>query len=627
MTKTVFVLFWVVGCAGGVEFHVSVGGADEGDGTAGRPFRTISAAARVAMPGDVVTVRAGVYRERVTPPRGGESKARRIVYRAAEGEEVVIKGSEVVRGWKPYQGMVWKVSLPGSFFGGYNPYVDRIEGDWFTDKGRPHHTGEVYLNGESLFEKERLEEVVAPKESADARDRAASLRTWYTESEGGVTHIYANFGGKDPNRELVEIHVRDAVFYPDRPGVNYITVRGFRMSHAATQWAAPTAEQPGLIGTHWSKGWVIENNIISDSKCACVTLGKERATGHNVWMHNPQKDGATHYNEVILRALEAGWSRENIGSHVVRGNTIFHCEQAGIAGSMGAIFSRIEGNHIHGIWVKRQFAGAEIGGIKLHGGIDVLIERNRIHNAGRGLWLDWMTQGTRVTRNLLYDNTTDDVFVEVNHGPFVLDNNVMLSPVSLRDWSQGGAYVHNLMAGLVSSRSGPDRWTPYHRAHSTALAGVTYTRGGDNRFLNNIFVGGAVEPVAKGPSVDGYGLWVYDGRPFPVMASGNVYLNGARPYKTEEGPVVGSGAVAAPVIEEDGAGVYLRFDAPAELGRAETRRVTAERLGRTVISELGFTDAGGAPLRIERDYLNAVRSGERPTVGPFEGLVGRIRVW
>ena len=29
--------------------------------------------------------------------------------------------------------------------------------------------------------------------------------------------------------------------------VNYITIRGFHMSQAATQWAAPTAEQIGLI--------------------------------------------------------------------------------------------------------------------------------------------------------------------------------------------------------------------------------------------------------------------------------------------------------------------------------------------------------------------------------------------
>jgi hypothetical protein len=629
MPKAAFLLVFTAFCGGAAEYHVSVKASDAGDGSASRPFRTISAAARVAQPGDTITVHAGVYRERITPPRGGESGARPIVYRAAQGAEVHIKGSEVARGWKPFKGTVWKLTLPDSFFGAYNPYRDRIEGDWFTDKGRPHHTGDVFLNGQSMFETHLLENVLDPKPYADARDRDASLWTWFTESSGGETHIYANFHGKDPNREQVEISVRDAVFYPDRPGINYITVRGFHLSHAATQWAAPTAEQPGLIGTHWSKGWVIEDNVISGAKCACVTLGKERATGHNVWMHNPKKDGATHYNEVILRALEAGWSREKIGSHVVRNNTIFDCEQAGIAGSMGAVFSRIEGNHIHTVWAKRQFAGAEMGGIKLHGAIDVLIERNRIHNTGRGLWLDWMTQGTRVTRNLLYDNTTDDLFVEVNHGPFLIDNNVLLSPVSLRDWSQGGAYAHNLMAGLVISRPEPNRWTPYHRAHSTALAGVTFTRGGDNRFFHNIFLGGAAEPGAKGTSVEGYGLWVYEKRPFPVHAEGNVYLNGARPHPDERNPAVVTQAVDKPEIVEEGAAVFLRFAPPATPAGA-AGVVTSERLGTTVIAELPFANPDGSPVRIATDYLNQPRPAASPAPGPFERSAGnesKIRVW
>jgi len=71
---------------------------------------------------------------------------------------------------------------------------------------------------------------------------------------------------------LVEINVREARFYPDQPGRNYITFRGFRMCQAAAQWAAPTAEQIGLIGPHWSKGWIIENNVISNSKCSGISL-------------------------------------------------------------------------------------------------------------------------------------------------------------------------------------------------------------------------------------------------------------------------------------------------------------------------------------------------------------------
>ena len=35
----------------------------------------------------------------------------------------------------------------------------------------------------------------------------------------------------------------------------------------------------------------------------------------------------------------------------------------------------------------------------------------------------------------------------MDHGPFLVDNNVFLSPMTLLVNSQGGAFVHNLFAG------------------------------------------------------------------------------------------------------------------------------------------------------------------------------------
>jgi hypothetical protein len=623
--------------ASAAEFHVSVNGRDDNDGSAGKPFRTISAAAQAAQPGDVITVHEGTYRERVTPPRGGESDAKRIVFQAAPGERAIIKGSEVVRDWKPFLPGVWKATLPNAFFGDYNPYKDLIMGDWFVDKGRPHHTGEVYLNGKSLWETHLIERVLHPQPQLGVRDREGSTWTWFCESDDQDTHIYANFHDKNPNEELVEINVRDSCFYPDQPGRDYLTVRGFRMCQAATQWAAPTAEQIGLIGTHWSKGWIIENNVISDSKCSGVTLGKDRRTGHNVWTKDPSKDGAIHYNEVIARALDAGWSREKIGSHVVRNNTIFNCEQTGICGSLGAAFSQISSNHIFNIWAKRQFIGAEMGGIKLHAAIDVLIKNNRIHHAGRGLWMDWMAQGTRITGNLCYGNSTDDLFVEVDHGPFLVDNNLFLSDISLRDWSEGGAYAHNLMTGRIDSRPELKRSTPWHQAHSTALAGLTNIHGGDDRFHNNVFVGG----VEGGPDAHGFdarnperflgfGLWVYDTRECPLQTGGNVYCNGARPYFAETKPVAQPGFNPGVRIVDEGARVFLELKTSPEWKRAETTLVTTGRLGKARIPGLAYENADGSPLTVDTDYLGQKRTGARPSPGPFEnpgeGEV-RLKVW
>ncbi|MCK4565088.1 MAG: right-handed parallel beta-helix repeat-containing protein, partial [Verrucomicrobia bacterium] len=399
------------------EYHVATTGRDRNKGSKVNPFKTISAATLLAQPGDCIIVHEGTYRERINPPRGGTSNKERITYRAAKGEEVVIKGSEVITGWQKQTNGIWRVTIPNHFFGDYNPYKDVISGDWFHRRGRDHHTGEVYLNGKALFEDVSLDRV---------EQRPLS---WCCQVDDKETRIWANYADSDPRKELIEINARPAVFYPGNPGRNYITVSGFTMRHAATQWAAPTAEQIALVGTHWSKGWIIENNVISDSKCVGVTLGKDRESGHN----NAQSAGG--YNEVVKLALEAGWSKDKIGSHIVRNNTIHDCGAAGICGSMGGAFSKITGNHIYNIHINKPFSGAEMAGIKLHAPIDTLIKNNRIHNSDRGIWMDWMMQGTRVSANLCYRNRRQDLFVEVNHGPFVVDNNILLSETALYDRS------------------------------------------------------------------------------------------------------------------------------------------------------------------------------------------------
>jgi hypothetical protein len=574
------------------EYHVSVDGSDDGDGSSGDPFRTVSAAAASARPGDVVTVHAGTYRERVDPPRGGDSDDRRIVYRAADGADVTLKGSERVTGWEHVRDDAWRLTLPNDFFGEYNPYDDRIRGDWFNDRGRDHHTGDVYVDGASLPEAATRGEVLFGLDEPH----------WHGEVEDGETTIHASFGDANPGDSVVELNVRPAVFYPSEPGRDYITVRGFTMSHAATQWAPPTTEQVGLLGTHWSKGWVIADNVVSHSRCTGITLGK----------YGPSVDdtGATaqRYNDTIREALDSGWENETVGSHVVRHNEIHSCEQAGIVGSMGAAFSEVTGNHVHDINVEQQFTGAEIAGIKFHGPVDTTVANNRIHHARRGIWLDWMTQGTRVTGNLLYDNTTEDLFVEVNHGPFLVDNNVLFSPLALRDWSQGGAYVHNLFAGDVDQHPELDRETPYLEPHSTAVAAVTETEGGDDRFYNNVFVGGT-------------GLATYDDAERPVWMDGNVFVDGATPSKHEPSAV--HDPEQAPTVElfEEGDAVFLHTDVDrATLDRADTELVTTELLGRAAVPDLPYVEPDGTPLRVDTDCVGTRREAETPLPGPVADL-------
>ena len=191
------------------------------------------------------------------------------------------------------------------------------------------------------------------------------------------------------------------------------------------------------------------------------------------------KPGYQYQLESVFAARQIGWDREHVGSHIIRGNIIYDCGQAGIVGHLGCASSTIEDNHIYNIALKREFYGYEIAGIKLHAAIDVTIRHNRIHDSSLGTWLDWQAQGTRVSRNLFYDNRRD-LFVEVSHGPYLVEHNVFASPASLELFSQGGAFVNNLVCGTVSLEPVLDRPTAFHAPHSTQVAGYAAVYGGDD---------------------------------------------------------------------------------------------------------------------------------------------------
>lgn len=599
-----------------MEYHVSPQGNDNHAGSLDAPLKTISAAAQKTVPGDTVTVHKGTYRETVSPPRGGLSPEQRITFQAAPGERPVIKGSEIVKGWiQSDVPNVWNIKIPHAFFGKHmHPFRELIEGDWFSSHGRIHHTGAVFLAGKGLFEVETKDKVLKPQPQGKAVYKDDSLKTWFVESDDDGITLWINTQGADPNEEMTEITTRSTCFYPEKEGVDYITLKGFEICQAASQWAAPTAHQVGMVSTHWNKGWIIENNLIHDSRCNAITLGKEAATGHNLECTQRDKNGTIHYIEVIFRVLRKGWNKENIGSHIVRNNTIYNCEQTGICGSMGCAFSTIENNHIYDIWVQRQFSGAEIAGIKFHGAIDVTLSGNHIHQAGRGIWLDWMAQGVRVTRNLLYKNDQDDLFLEVDHGPGMIDNNIMLSPKNIYCDSEGYAFVHNFFGGFLHIFPDHSRFTPYHLNHSTDIKGLEIIRAGDDRYYYNIFA-----PLHGQKTT---GLEALSKYPYPSKISGNLYFSGLMPAPGETDGI--ETALAAKDIR-------LRFDDKNELISIalpwnqgiflkQHPVVTTALLGRSHITKCLYEMPDGSPLTIDHDYSESPRNGNTCIPGPWSNI-------
>ena len=94
--------------AGRIAYYVSTTGNDTNSGTIGAPFRTINKAAQVALAGDVVTIKSGMYSETVTVRNGGTASAR-VVFQAEVHGGVVLTG-----GTHFFQPVNWSLGINNS---------------------------------------------------------------------------------------------------------------------------------------------------------------------------------------------------------------------------------------------------------------------------------------------------------------------------------------------------------------------------------------------------------------------------------------------------------------------------------------------------------------------------------
>ena len=656
-------------------YYVNAAAERDGDGSRERPFRQVNDAARIARPGDEVIVAPGIYREYVCPKFAG-TEENRIVYRSEVPGGARITGAEELKGWTKRPDGVWTARVKNSLFGSWNPYTEMVGGDWYFAP-MVRHTGAVFINDLMMYETVTLEECVKAEPDPAAWNKEESTWKWYTEQDGDETVLYANFHDLDPNAENVEIAVRRNVFMPSENGIGYITVQGFKMDKAATTWAPPAAYQDGLMGPHWSRGWIIEDCEICNSRCCGISLGKYRDPENDMYFFTKHVKSPTQMErDAVCRGQYHGWLKEKVGSHLVRRCHVHHCGQTGIVGRMGAVFSTIEDCHIHDVSNTAQLGGAETAGIKLHAAIDVTIRRNHIHHCIQGVWLDWEAQGARVSRNLFHDNMrqegtpqaqgamfSTDVFIEVGHGPTLIDNNIMLSKVSITIPSEGIAAVHNLMLGAFTLiNSGVDsivngqrepRYTPYHIRHRTEVAGfMTILHGDDHIMIQHYPIehpdwGNDAHECEKvgtkafdifpsyeewvapfkldEPGPDMGGLGTYHFGHLPAWVGGNAYFGGAEAGRHEHTGFVSEEKPEIRLEERDGRWV-LKTNVYDLLKDFRAGIITTETLGKAFEPEQRFENPDGTAITLDTDYLGDHR-GTSAMPGPFAEMDGEKTVW
>jgi parallel beta-helix repeat protein len=470
-------LFFLVSTAGlsqAETYFVSPRGNDAHAGSRDAPLKTISSAAAKAVAGDTVLVLEGVYRERVSPPRGG-CEGKPIVYRGEPGKCVIVKGSEVWRpDWKPEGAGIYSAHPDDSIFNDrsgeyvdhYNPLkVELASTPWHREGKREYERGFggdaklAYTCGQVFVDDKPFREVPFRRELEPA--------AWCYDAANELVLIH--FGDRDPKQCEVELTTRRRIFGPQKRGLGHIVVEGFIFEHCGNQyptnfWDNAANAQRGAVGTEAGHDWIIRRNVIRYTKTFALDVG--RVDRH--------ADEQSAYNNLVEENYvidngSAGIMSCGSRNLVIRNNVI------------------LRNNRLYFLGKKRW----EQAGIKCHWFKDGLIEGNYIaHNYDTyGIWLDNEFPDSRISGNVIHDNGRAGIFLEMSDygfdrllvdGNFIFENHE--NAVYIHDAS-GATFVNNLLANTRDAEG-------YGQAVYIRQVDAR-TRTGNHTFVGNLLIGNA----------------------------------------------------------------------------------------------------------------------------------------
>ncbi|GHU61161.1 hypothetical protein FACS1894160_4110 [Bacteroidia bacterium] len=502
-------------------WYVSNSGNDNYSGNKNQPFKTLSKGAEMAQAGDTVFVLAGVYRERVSPPRGGVA-GKPIVYLGEPGKQVFIKGSDVyVKPWKRVHAesnifsadlnqmqftddCYWdnanpfKVASSAAPYFRDNDFITASEGYKSKDRdytpnipGRGYTLGQVFVAGEPYLQAPLVSEMEKQPGS-----------WWY---EPGSNKVLVNFRQGHSTANEVEITTRRRIFAPHIKGLGYIQVIGFIMEHCGNQfpldfWAVKEFAQAGALGLRCGHHWLVKNNVVRYAANVGIDCGAMGQIGER-----DDKEGLDAPN-VIDNIIEYNYVVDN-GSNGIMG-----------AGSTNMI---VRGNVVmYNNNLLYNYGLYEQAGLKFHNCINAVISENYVAKNYKtyGIWLDNRFPHSRVTRNIIVENGRAGIFCEMSDYPFgsvLIDHNIIMNnienPIYQHD-SSGALYVNNLIAGaspcdfieLPVLQGQGISWRSDRYEQAVLIRQMTErTRSDKNAFYNNLFCNNhtiyeILYPIAKG---------------------------------------------------------------------------------------------------------------------------------
>lgn len=412
----IFFVFLLAGILSGKDYYVSQKDPkadDKNPGTKELPFKTINGVIPKLKPGDTVYIREGVYREEIILSKnvwvfrgktykgfnGGSSYSEMISFIGYPGEEVIIKGSDVVTGWKKYKDNIYVVDWPYNTqmvfcdgkilrqIGGKMVKYVQESGRW---QGR-YGEGIDDLQPVSFYE-------IKNKYNNRTVIKVECAGSFYYDIENKKLYVWLA-DNSDPNNHLIEVAVRPFFFFVGK-GVNYIKISNIKMTHSNStsyiNWPPLNIGGSYCIIENVNVEWVDYIGISVGGKCNTVINSKFN------WCGNSGMGGS-------------GW-----------GHRILNCEFK------------------YNNW--RQWApGWHAGGLKIipYAHEWIISDCEVAYNNGDGIWFDgWMSNVT-IQNNISHHNAGSGIFYEIgNRG--VIKNNICYEN------GQRGIYLQNSADTLVA---------------------------------------------------------------------------------------------------------------------------------------------------------------------------------
>ena len=402
-------------------------GENDNDGSLSSPFATIQKAARLARPGDTVFVRAGTYRETVTPARSGAA-GKPITYRPYQNETVTVSGADPVAGWSRHDGSIYKAKQSWDLGEGANQvFVDgkmMIEARWpntSLDVSRPTKATADSIAANAAG----VESVATLRDSAlthakgawnGAVIHVASGQEWVAQTgrvsdsqPGRLSFSYKQRTGLKSERMETPIdgnpyYLTGKFVALDAPG------EWFRDSGGSLYLRSPASDNPATHSVEAKRRKYAFNFSgrsyvnVQGFKLFASTITTDEST-HHVTLDAIKADYLAHFT-----LADTGWAvPEDAGIRLAGSDNVLRNSTLAYSAGNGVFVrgerNRVENNVIHDI----AYTAANGLGINVVG-YDHLVAGNTVYNSGRnGIMHSHLHRG-RVIYNVVHDvllQTTD----------------------------------------------------------------------------------------------------------------------------------------------------------------------------------------------------------------------------